>query len=101
MNESVLDTTQSASIIANNMISCRGLHDNRNQNNGDQQSQNHNQSILDLHASAAQLPEGPTEERDHSTLKMRRTACQGAYRNSKPLKRLLHLFGADIVMEEQ
>ena len=28
MNESALDTTQSASNIANNMISCGGLHDN-------------------------------------------------------------------------
>ena len=49
------------------MISCGGLHDNRDQNNGDQQSQNRNQSILDLLTSAVQLSEGPTEKRDHST----------------------------------
>ena len=66
MSESVLDTTQATSNIADNTISCGGLHDNRNQNNGDQQSQNHNQTILDLHTSA--LPKaGLTEERDCST----------------------------------
>ena len=67
MYDSVLDTTQPASNIVNDLISCGVLQDNRNQNNGDQQSQNHNQSILDLHTFAVQPPEGLTEEHDYST----------------------------------
>ena len=63
IDESVLDSTYSASDIDDNFISSEKDESSQDQNNGGKPSQNANQLILDLHMFAIQT----LEESDHST----------------------------------
>ena len=81
IDESVLDSTHSASNIDDNIISSEKAESSQDQNNGDKASQNANQLMLDLHMSAIQ----PPEECDHSTSENALNGAPGCLPNYKTI----------------
>ena len=97
IDESVLDSTHSASNINDNIISSEKAKFSQGQDNGGKPSQNANQLMLDLHMSSIQTP----EECDHSTSENALNDAPGCLPHClKQLTYHLLLCGASMVMEE-
>ena len=96
IDESVLDSTHSASNIKDNIISSEKAEFSQGQVNGGKPSQNANQLMMDLHMSALQTP----EECDHSTLENALNDARVVCQIMKQLTHHLPLCGASMVIEE-